>query len=766
MKWRFAEIGWRLLPGGIATIVAATVLRFGGLQPFESVAGDAIFRVRGDTRWDDRLVLVKIDDPSLKALGRFPWSRQRYAQLIDRLSQANASVIAIDLVFSESSLDDAAFADAMHRSNRVVLAQAEDLNGDPLPPVPDLKSSAIGVGHIRTVADSDSIVRRIEPKNNGAVAFGIATVQAYSLTREVIKLPDLNHPIWLNWAGRVQNLQQYSFADVLAGKVNDSAFRNKIVLVGVTASATDAAPTPFDRNPPAHGVDLQATLIHNLLQQNSLIVIQHGWFTVLIFAFCGVGLSVFLSVWRTNTQIAIALSLCLIWIALCLAFLSANRLLPILLPLKLIIMTTSATVLIERSRMNISLQQQVDQLWQQYQSDLVMRPSDSEKLKRSALSSIPSMQRVMQLATLAEQFGRSQSTQAAIARNLSIGLVAADAEGLVWFCNPIATDLLRVTVGSQLGEVLVPDWLSADQWQHTVTCFQQQSVFTKELAFQSRWYRIQFESLKDSKLQSNGILLLLEDVTAQKTIEANLDRQILELRRITQLKDDFLNTVSHELRTPLTNMRMAIELLKIIEAEAQREYYLKVLDSECDREVNLINELLDLQRLESGNHTLQLEEIDFRVVLPQLVEPFYRRTEPREQRLSLSIDPDLPICRSDRASLERIIAELINNACKYTPPHCEIRVAAKSTVDAFIELSVTNSGVEISEADQSRIFDRFYRVPRSDPWNQGGTGLGLALVKKLVESLNGEIEVTSQSASANILLNSTTFIVRLPIQSA
>ncbi|MEX0270626.1 sensor histidine kinase [Leptolyngbyaceae cyanobacterium UHCC 1019] len=113
---------------------------------------------------------------------------------------------------------------------------------------------------------------------------------------------------------------------------------------------------------------------------------------------------------------------------------------------------------------------------------------------------------------------------------------------------------------------------------------------------------------------------------------------------------------------------------------------------------------------------------------------------------------------SDQPSLERVLVELVNNACKYTPPDGHIQVTADSTT-SHVQLAIRNSGSEIPETELLRIFEKFYRVPHADPWKRGGTGLGLALVKKLVESLGGSIHVTSS-------LGQNTFTVRLPLSTA
>lgn len=222
--------------------------------------------------------------------------------------------------------------------------------------------------------------------------------------------------------------------------------------------------------------------------------------------------------------------------------------------------------------------------------------------------------------------------------------------------------------------------------------------------------------------------------------------QIEELEKLNQLKDDFLSTVSHELRAPIANMKMALSMLKVSSNPERREIYLEILQAECTRESELINELLDLQRLEAGSYSILLNEaVNLQKLLPSIIEPFRVRTQQRQQTLQINLPLDLPVLVSDRASLERILAELLNNACKYTPNGGEIvlHVCKKSTEAATI-FTISNPA-EIPADQLPRLFEKFYRVPKGDRWHQGGTGLGLALVQKLVEQLQGTIEVESSN---------------------
>jgi PAS domain S-box-containing protein len=259
-----------------------------------------------------------------------------------------------------------------------------------------------------------------------------------------------------------------------------------------------------------------------------------------------------------------------------------------------------------------------------------------------------------------------------------------------------------------------------------------------------------------------GRVISYRDITVYKQAEATLRQQAQRERALNELKDDFLSTVSHELRTPITNIKMATQMLDLVLSRLHLEderiaQYLKILQEQCTQEMNLLNTLLDLQSLEARTQALQLTAIDLQDWVPDVAKSFETRAQSQKQSLSVNIPADLPNLMSDESSLKRILAELLNNACKYTPPGEKIVVIAE-IYDKALQLKVCNSGVEISEVDLPRIFDKFYRVTGADRWKHGGTGLGLTLVQRLVDFLGGTIRVESAA-------NLTSFIIRLPITS-
>ncbi|HEY9648751.1 MAG TPA: GAF domain-containing protein [Chroococcidiopsis sp.] len=246
---------------------------------------------------------------------------------------------------------------------------------------------------------------------------------------------------------------------------------------------------------------------------------------------------------------------------------------------------------------------------------------------------------------------------------------------------------------------------------------------------------------------------------------------VQELERLNQIKDDFLSTVSHELRSPMANIKMATQMLELQltrqgvlhhGTDTPINRYFRILREEGQREIHLINDLLDLARLDANTQPLTAATIHLAAWVEQMAAAVFERTQQQQQRLILDVPTNLTF-DTDLTYLERILSELLHNACKYTPAGETIAVSAQAChalasscpepsdrtsdpspiVAPVIQLRVCNSGVEIPPEECDRIFDKFYRIPNNDPWKHGGTGLGLALVKKLTERINGSIRVES-----------------------
>ena len=237
--------------------------------------------------------------------------------------------------------------------------------------------------------------------------------------------------------------------------------------------------------------------------------------------------------------------------------------------------------------------------------------------------------------------------------------------------------------------------------------------------------------------------------------------QVKELEKRDRLKNQFLRNLSQELRTPITSISLAVQTLEsvltpeeILEIEIVPQL-LQILHNECGRESKLINDLLTLTYLEAEPEPPTLIAIDLQSWLYPIVESFRDLTSCQRQQLNLSIDHALPLLETDITDMERIITELLNHVCKYTPAGEFVTVSAHLITDA-VELNISNSGLELTSNELSRIFEPFYHLSKHDPWKHSGTGLELALVQKMVRHLGGSIYVESGGGQ-------TTFTIKFPL---
>jgi two-component system, OmpR family, phosphate regulon sensor histidine kinase PhoR len=227
--------------------------------------------------------------------------------------------------------------------------------------------------------------------------------------------------------------------------------------------------------------------------------------------------------------------------------------------------------------------------------------------------------------------------------------------------------------------------------------------------------------------------------------------------RVAKLQTDFVNKVSHELRTPLTSIRMFVETLqlgRLQDPERQREA-LEIVAEETARLSGLISRLLDWARMESGRRTYQLVRQPLQPIVDLALQALEPQLLHQPAEVVREVAPDLPPVRADRDALAEAILNLLNNALKYTGPEKRIALVAAPAGGGGVWLRVSDNGPGIPGREQKRIFQKFYRA--RDPLSRTieGTGLGLSMVKHIVEGHGGKITVSSevgQGASFSIWL--------------
>ena len=227
-----------------------------------------------------------------------------------------------------------------------------------------------------------------------------------------------------------------------------------------------------------------------------------------------------------------------------------------------------------------------------------------------------------------------------------------------------------------------------------------------------------------------GVVLVLHDIT--------------ELRRVDQIRRDFVANVSHELRTPLTAIRGYVEALSEDDTSSEdRGRFLEIIGRHTQRMERLVKDLLRLARLDAGQETLDVIPCDTHNLTDTVLSDVAQAAEERHQRVDVTIGPGADIIRADPAKLHDALRNLVANAITYSPERSRIGIDVTSD-HGRVTIAVSDEGPGIPEEDLTRVFERFYRVDKARARDPGGTGLGLAIVKHLVELHGGGVRVENR----------------------
>lgn len=344
-----------------------------------------------------------------------------------------------------------------------------------------------------------------------------------------------------------------------------------------------------------------------------------------------------------------------------------------------------------------------------------------------------------------QELSRDKGQLSAILTNMAEAVVAVDAGGRIIAVNPSLGRAFGVqaeqATGKQFIEVLRHHQL--DQLVRGVLNDKRGRLEeVRTFVPDERIFEAQAAPLYEEG-RFAGALVVLHDIT--------------RLRRLEQVRRDFVANVSHELRTPLTSIKGFAETLEMgaISDSKNAASFVRSIQKQADRMIALVEDLLDLAAIESGQRKPSIEA----VAVGELMEDICSALRPlaSKKKIELRIDapPSLPPLAGDRGQLRQVFSNLLENAVKFTNAG-SVSVAAAATGET-LSISVTDTGIGIPTQDLSRIFERFYRVDKARSREMGGTGLGLSIVKHLVESHGGSIRVESSVGKGS------TFIVLLPI---
>jgi two-component system phosphate regulon sensor histidine kinase PhoR len=351
---------------------------------------------------------------------------------------------------------------------------------------------------------------------------------------------------------------------------------------------------------------------------------------------------------------------------------------------------------------------------------------------------------------LQERFDESQRDRGRVAAMLSAmeeGVLAVDHSGNVLVANDSLRRWLELDspVGHPYDEVIARDKISGEISRviESVLRHGSRTALEVELPRLARVFAVVAVPFPDTEGKPHGAILTFHDVT--------------ERRRNDQVRRDFVANASHELRTPLTSIRGFAEALQDGAAEDATlgPRFLQKIRTHADRMSALVEDLLELSRMESGDHPPNWEEVALDPLIEEVTNSFSGRAASKSLGLTRT-GPGCPAVVTDSERLTRILENLVDNAIKYTPAGGHVEIYCGGAEDGGAQMEVRDDGPGIPAQHLSRLFERFYRVDKARSRDLGGTGLGLSIVRHLAEGIGASVGVTSEVGRG------TRFSVRLP----
>jgi signal transduction histidine kinase/HAMP domain-containing protein len=353
---------------------------------------------------------------------------------------------------------------------------------------------------------------------------------------------------------------------------------------------------------------------------------------------------------------------------------------------------------------------------------------DPPRFPRSGIPEIDVLVRSLremhqQLADRFDELRRERAESAALVESMVEGVIAADGRGRVVTANPAARRLLGYEASIPLPDL--PELFRHKAARDIVDAvLQGQPVQDRQVELDGRVLLVNARTLP-----AGGAVLVLHDLS--------------DLRRLETVRQDFVANVSHELKTPLTSISGYAETLldDTIDATTTRRFLGTILNN-ARRMQRLVDDLLDLSRVEAGRWHPSLSEVDVASAAGESWAALAGKAEGRDVTLTLDLEPGAEFIEADPEAVRQVLTNLMDNSLRYTPSGREISCLTRRA-EGGVAVSIRDSGPGISREHLPRIFERFYRADPSRSRDEGGTGLGLAIVKHLVEAHGGRVSVRS-----------------------
>lgn len=322
--------------------------------------------------------------------------------------------------------------------------------------------------------------------------------------------------------------------------------------------------------------------------------------------------------------------------------------------------------------------------------------------------------------------------------NMTDGVISTDRRGRIILINDMALQMLTVSRETAIGQSITKLLDIDDSFTFEQLLEETDSVILDNSTEKERFFlRANFSVVQKESGFVNGLIIVLHDITEQE--------------RIDEERREFVSNVSHELRTPLTTMRSYLEALAkgAWKDQVLAPKFLDITRTETERMIRLVNDLLQLSKLDQTEYKLTKTWVNFGKYLDRIIDRF-EMSKSRNVNFERLYPTDSLVVEIDTDKLNQVIDNIISNALKYSPEGGLITFKAKVIGD-FIEVSIRDQGLGIPKSNLEKVFERFYRVDKARTRKMGGTGLGLAIAKEMIGAHNGEIWAESEEGKGTAI---------------
>lgn len=675
---------------------------------------------------DARILLVQIDEASLAELGRWPWPRSVHARLIDRLTEGDVAQVGYDVLFVEPSTpeDDAELADALGRSKKVVLptyVTTSEMNGGPLDvqlPLPNLRNASQKTGHVNVVFDADGQVRHADLSiEDGAQAH--PHMMKVVAENTGVAVPDFGQKMIIpfNPAG---SFSAVSAVSIVRGEVPQGLLKGRIVLVGATAQGNgDILSVPGPVGSVMPGVEVQANMLSAMLQ--GVWLRDAAPLTAILFASSTL-LLLMAAYWWLPPNRALLLSALAALLGAAVSVLALAWLKIWLTPAPLfagLMLTYPMWSWRRLSVLDRFVQRQVETLG----DDLDAARSKSRG--RFGFDTIANAS--ARLRDLIGELGERQRFVQDVIESAPDAMCVVNSEGRVVLANSRAKGIFGPEVEGRSVEGCLAEVSNGSHGE------------ADEL------------DLTDGRTMLVREVSLGSSETGQSTILRMAD--ISERRANERERNEFLEFLSHDMRAPLARILAVLETARM---NPTKDMPIDRIADHTRTSLKLADDFVQLARLAALTPEQSL--IDLRAVADEAVDQVYDLARSQQVRVLVEGLDEPPLIAGDPSLLMRAIANLLDNAIKYSPRsgvvRCSIRLKERpeaATCD-YLECAVSDQGPGIPPERLAALFERF---GPNDPSRELSSGLGLAFVKRAVDLMGGAITLESETVG-------TTFVVAFP----